>query len=521
MKINWQFGKNFEIDKLSEDFLASPDDLLSSSGQLLKSSGYHRFVFQFGDNLIKVFEFSSLFEKLKWKRGFSAPQKEWKILKFMFEEGLSVPEPRALGYLECGKKIKVWLVTKYIEGCVTYDEMRPEWQREDAKERTEKLANLISGMHAAFVIHRDLHAGNLLWQPREKKWYITDFQHARRGFSTRVQLEEDLTQLQHCLGKKVPYRLRVVFLKAYIWNFAVATGTTETHSRRDWHMVWHEVAERLLSYDNDQARSRSRRALKKNRDFEPVIIWNNGQGYLKKGESSQLYKDLIALLGKREWHSDPLVTRFSRDKNASFAIYDHPQGRVVISNRETKINFLEKLFPAFRSERRFWRKVIRAILLHVPLERPLLVGRTDNSLTYVFFQKASFSLREAFQMIGFDKEKKAKLLRSLAVITARMHNSGMVHGALSCDCVCCAENGDLYIRDLQHSSFSSSVSWFGRVKDLASLLASAEGRLSYCEQRLFLRKYLANLVDTIDVRLLLSDVNYKASVIMSDENERR
>ena len=131
MKINWQFGKNFEIDKLSEDFLASPDDLLSSSGQLLKSSGYHRFVFQFGDNLIKVFEFSSLFEKLKWKRGFSAPQKEWKILKFMFEEGLSVPEPRALGYLECGKKIKVWLVTKYIEGCVTYDEMRPEWQRED------------------------------------------------------------------------------------------------------------------------------------------------------------------------------------------------------------------------------------------------------------------------------------------------------------------------------------------------------------------------------------------------------
>ena len=40
----------------------------------------------------------------------------------MSEEGLSVPEPRALGFCLEGGKIKVWLVTKYIDGCVTYDE---------------------------------------------------------------------------------------------------------------------------------------------------------------------------------------------------------------------------------------------------------------------------------------------------------------------------------------------------------------------------------------------------------------
>lgn len=521
MKINWTFGKGLDGGSFSEAFLNAPEEAVSQSGQLLKSSGYHRFVYRLGDDLVKFFEFSSFFEKLKWKRGFSAPQKEWNILRVMFEEGLSVPEPRALGCCQDGGKIKVWLVTKYIDGCVTYDEMRPEWQRDDARERAEKLAVLISGMHAAFIIHRDLHAGNLLWQPREKKWYITDFQHARRGFSTRVQLEEDLTQLQHCLGKKVPYRLRAIFLKAYIWNFAVATGTTETHDRRDWHMVWREVAERLLSYDNSQARSRSRRALKNNRDFEPVKVWNNGRGYLKKGESVQLFQDLSALLEKRDWNSSPLVTRFERNKNVTFAIYDHPHGRAAISVRAVGIGFWEKLFPCFRRERILWRSVIRAILLHIPMERPFLIGRTDNSLTYVFFQKASFSLREAFQMAGFDKEKKAKLLRSLAQLTARMHNSGMVHGNFNCDSVHCAENGELYVRDLSYSGFSSGVSWFGRVKDLSSLLASAEGSLSFSEQRLFLRKYLANLVDEVDVRLLLSDVNYKASVILSDEKERR
>ena len=521
VKINWTYGKGFDSRSLSEAFLNAPEETLSQSGQLLKSSGYHRFVYRLGSDLVKFFEFSSFFEKLKWKRGFSAPQKEWNILKVMSEEGLSVPEPRALGFCLEGGKIKVWLVTKYIDGCVTYDEMRPEWQRADAAERAEKLAELISGMHAAFVIHRDLHAGNLLWQPAEKRWYITDFQHARRGFSTRVQLEEDLTQLQHCLGKKVPYRLRVVFLKAYIWNFAVATGTTETHDRRDWHMVWREVAEMLLGYDNAQARSRSRRALKKNRDFEPVKVWNNGQGFLKKGESSRLFSDLTALLEKRDWNSDPLVTRFERDRNTAFFVYDHPHGRMAIVTRAVRISLWEKLFPCFRRERILWRRTIRAILLHIPMEKPFLIGRTDNSLTYVFFQKASFSFRDAFQAAGFDKDKRAKLLRSLAQLAARMHNSGMVHGNFNCDSVWCGGEGELYVRDLYSSSFASGVSWFGRVKDLSSLLASAEGGLSYCEQRLFLRKYLAHLVDKVDVRLLLSDVNYKASVILSDEKERR
>lgn len=521
MKIDWQFGKNFDANDLPEAFLNAPEEVLSASAVLLKSSGYHRFVYRLGGSLVKSFEFSSFFEKLKWKRGFSAPQKEWRILNFMFGEGLDVPQPLALGFAEQGGSVKVWLVTKFIEDCVTYDEMRPEWQREDAAERAEKLARLISRMHAAFVIHRDLHAGNLLWQPREKKWYVTDFQHARRGFSTRVQLEEDLTQLQHCLGKKVPYRLRVVFLKAYIWDFAVATGTTETHDRRDWHMVWREVAERLLSYDNAQARSRSRRALRKNRDFEPIKVWNNGTGFMRKGESSLLVSDICALLERKDWAGDPLVTRFERKGGSSFAIYDHPQGRVALEIQSLRISLFEKLFPFLRKERTLWRKAARTVLLHVPLERPLMIGRTANSLAYVYLVKASFSFRDAFKMAGGNREEKDRLLRALAILAARMHNCGMTHGAFTCDTVCCSEDGGVYVRDLRRSSFSSSVSWFGRVGDLSSLLASAEDALSYREQRYFLRKYLSALVDEIDVRLLLSDVNYKASIIMSEKHEGR
>ena len=56
--------------------------------------------------------------------------------------------------------------------------------------------------------------------------------------------------------------------------------------------------------------------------------------------------------------------------------------------------------------------------------------------------------------------------------------------------------------------------------DLAKLLASSGSSLSYCEQRLFLRAYIANLVETIDARLLITDVAYKAAIILSEENER-
>ena len=381
------------------------------------------------------------------------------------------------------------------------------------------LAELISGMHAAFVVHRDLHAGNLLWQQAEKKWYLTDFQHARRGFCTRVQLEEDLTQLQHCLGKKVPVRTRVEFLKAYIWNFAVITETTETHSRRDYHSVWHEVAENLRGYDLAQARSRSRRAFKSNRDFAPIKVWNGGSGFMRKGESRVLVNDVCALLDKREWQNEKYITRFERKGNYCFAIYDHPQGKVAIEFEQTGFSFIEKLLPFKRKDRRIWRTAARLSLLHIPCERPLLIGRSARSLAYVYLVRGVFNFREAFQMAQNDPAKKEQLLIKLAKLAARMHNCGIVHGGFSCENLSVSEDGAVYIRDFKETRFSSNCSWFGRVDDLARLLASSGSALSYCEQRLFLRTYLGNLVEDVDARLLITDVAYKA-VILSEENER-
>lgn len=518
MKISWQFYKDGD-GVFQPGFLSDPETILSSSAQLLKSSGYHRFVYRLDDKLVKAFTFSNFIEKLKWKRGFSAPQKEWNILKALYKEGISVPEPIAIGFIEENGKIKVWLVSRFIPDCVTYDEMRPDWKADGAKEQVVKLAELISGMHAAFVVHRDLHAGNLLWQQAEKKWYLTDFQHARRGFCTRVQLEEDLTQLQHCLGKKVPVRTRVEFLKAYIWNFAVITETTETHSRRDYHSVWHEVAENLRGYDLAQARSRSRRAFKSNRDFAPIKVWNGGSGFMRKGESRVLVNDVCALLDKREWQNEKYITRFERKGNYCFAIYDHPQGKVAIEFEQTGFSFIEKLLPFKRKDRRIWRTAARLSLLHIPCERPLLIGRSARSLAYVYLVRGVFNFREAFQMAQNDPAKKEQLLIKLAKLAARMHNCGIVHGGFSCENLSVSEDGAVYIRDFKETRFSSNCSWFGRVDDLARLLASSGSALSYCEQRLFLRTYLGNLVEDVDARLLITDVAYKA-VILSEENER-
>ena len=481
MKAEWFFYK--EADALPPEFLEDPEKVIKEKAQLLKSSGYHREVYRLDDLLIKAFTFSNFLEKLKWKKGFSAPQREWNIQRVLHKEGLSVPEPIALGSLKENKAVKVWLVSRYIDNCVTYDQMRPDWQSLDASERAEKLAQLISGMHAAFVVHRDLHAGNILSQPETKTWYLTDVQHARRGFSTRVQLEEDLTQLQHCLGKKVPYRLRIVFLKAYIWNFAVVTDTTETHSGKDWHSVWYEVSERLLSYDRSQARSRSNRAFKKNRDFAPIE-----GGFMRKGESSVLIEDVIRKI-----------------KENCPPVYEHPQGRVAIESGPASL--------IWRPERRIWRAAARLALLHIPCERPLLVMRTGRLWAYAYLMRGVYTLKEL--PLSADKER---LILQMAKITARMHNCGVVHGSYTLSNIALSEGGELYLRDFCKTSFSNSVSWFGRVGDLSKLLASCHGLLSSYEQRLFLRKYVSQLTEDIDCRLLITDVSYKASI---EINERQ
>ena len=118
-----------------------------------------------------------------------------------------------------------------------------------------------------------------------------------------------------------------------------------------------------------------------------------------------------------------------------------------------------------------------------------------------------------------DPAKKEQLLIKLAKLAARMHNCGIVHGGFSCENISVSEDGAVYIRDFKKTRFSSNCSWFGRVDDLARLLASSGSALSYCEQRLFLRTYLGNLVEDVDARLLITDVAYKA-VILSEENER-
>ena len=63
MKISWQFYKDGD-GVFQPGFLSDPETILSSSAQLLKSSGYHRFVYRLDDKLVKAFTFSNFIEKL-------------------------------------------------------------------------------------------------------------------------------------------------------------------------------------------------------------------------------------------------------------------------------------------------------------------------------------------------------------------------------------------------------------------------------------------------------------------------
>ena len=499
--IFWEFAKGRE-EALAKAFLENPAPLLKESGEILKTSGFHRLIWRYENFLVKEFVFSSFFERLKWKNKISAPQKEWRALTELEAEGVSVPPPIALGYKKEGKQIFVWLISEFVENCVTYDELRPDYNQE----KTEKLARLIAGLHAAFFVHRDLHAGNLLWQENTARWFITDFQHASRGFATRVQLVGDLVQLQHCLGKKVPLRLRIIFLREYIRAFAEFTGTLETHSRTDWHSVFTEVSERVLAYDISQAGARSRRALKKNRDFEPYA-----KGFRARGESLQLADDLIALFKRPGWADSTNVSRVRRGLRSVSAVYDHPHGKTSVFCVEGHLRFWEKFLPFLRRDLRLWKAAARLTSLHVSCERPVLIQREEDYYFYASLSKAAFTFREAFVM--HDASKRREDLRLLARLIGRMHSCGVVHNNLSGENVWFSEAGQLYLRRLEKVKFYREIPWFGRVRDLSDLLASAGGNLSYADLRFFLRHYLKALPERVDLRLLINDTIYRASLL--------
>ena len=139
-----------------------------------------------------------------------AALREQAMLVFLRAAGVPVPEPLTL---TLGEKNGDTLELRWIDGTVTLDQA---WEQAEPRRRrrlARELGTLLRRFHDSGVIHRDLHAGNVL-VGADGVLTLIDFHRARRNGSKSARAV-DLCALGHHFLSRTRASDRLRFLRAY------------------------------------------------------------------------------------------------------------------------------------------------------------------------------------------------------------------------------------------------------------------------------------------------------------------
>lgn len=185
--------------------------------------------------------------------GFSRARGEMRLSQYLNAAG--VPTAEALA-ARCGTPVE-WVATRAVAQAEPADEWHARQDALGAEGRKAirgaiaVLAEMIGRMHAAGVLHGDLHCGNVLVRTRTAgpKLVLMDLHRAsRRRWLGRTAMAENLAQLYHDRRDMTSRTERMRFLKHYLhasgargtlrgWSIMVETigrrHTRRQHAKRD------------------------------------------------------------------------------------------------------------------------------------------------------------------------------------------------------------------------------------------------------------------------------------------------
>jgi len=225
------------------------------------------------DIYIKHFHGKSFFHRLARLLGVSQAAREMHFAKYLSSVGVETPKP-----LAASTSNPEWFAAIAVEEVMPGDQWH-DIQRDSGLEgqkaigkATIELAELIARMHAAGVIHRDLHRGNIL-VARSKdapRLVLTDLHRLKqsRGLS-RLAKTANLAQLLHDLRDTTTRTQRLRFLKHYL-ACAKARGTL-----RGWEYLIDQMARR---HTRKHHAHRDRRISGRNRYFSNVSPADHWKG---------------------------------------------------------------------------------------------------------------------------------------------------------------------------------------------------------------------------------------------------
>jgi tRNA A-37 threonylcarbamoyl transferase component Bud32 len=221
---------------------------------------------------VKHYHPRSALRRMGRRLGLSHARREMRFMQFLSTHGVATAPVLAATW----EPDMEWLATAAVEPSQPADAWHFERLREGppgltaVRQATVALARLVGRMHAAGVIHRDLHCGNVLIRqgPAGPEAVLMDLHRAsRRGRLSRRSRAANLAQLLHDRRDFTTRTDRLRFLKNYL-RAAGADG-----SLRGWQLLIEDFARR---HTRRQYAERDRRTVGNNRYFRRLAL---GRGW--------------------------------------------------------------------------------------------------------------------------------------------------------------------------------------------------------------------------------------------------
>jgi len=321
---------------------------------------------------LKQFHGRSLAHKVAKFLGVSRAAREMHFAQYLRANGVATPEP-----LAASSANPEWVATLEVPGAVQGDLWHTEQAaagesgRRAIRHAASLLAKMVARMHAAGVIHSDLHCGNVLIVEGASgpEPVLTDLHRLkRRKRLSRTARAANLAQLLHDRRDTTSRTERLRFLKDYL-AAAGAAGTL-----RGWEFLIRSLGRR---YTRKHYARRDRRIKGSNRYFAHLSLpggWSGSVALASKYSppASKAADQALTLDAWREVLSD--LDALMSDERAE-VVKDSPSGKVV--RRMLKVGDTELDVYIKRPRRkRSWKVIVDCFRR----SRPLKAFRSGHQL---------------------------------------------------------------------------------------------------------------------------------------------
>ncbi len=257
---------------------------------------------------LKHFHSRTLTHRTLARLGLTGPARELTLSLHLAANGVETPTVLAANWAFGNQ----WVATRAVEPAVGLD----AWHEHQAmlgnnpallRRGTARLGQLVGRMHAAGMLHGDLHCGNILIttaDPNDPQLVLTDLHRAKRcRHLSRRRRANNLAQLFHDRYTLTSRTDRMRFLRHYL------RASGDTHSLRGWQLLIEAAARR---HTHRQHLQRDRRAQGNNKYFHRLVLANGWRGHVVLSSKRKLAGSPVAQMEftPEQWETllaDPLA----------------------------------------------------------------------------------------------------------------------------------------------------------------------------------------------------------------------